>query len=64
MDYIETEKEIIWTGKLGKNKSKPGAVFVYISAPVCQAAGIPDEEIPVLLRINKETKEICMKPLE
>jgi hypothetical protein len=63
MAYIDNEKEVVWSGTLGRNKSKPGAIFVYIPAEVCQAANIPDKEIPVIIRIVKETFEICMTPL-
>jgi hypothetical protein len=63
MAYIENEKEVVWSGTLGRNKSKPGAIFIYIPAEVCKAASIPEEEIPIMIRIVKETLEICMKPL-
>jgi hypothetical protein len=63
MDFKEDDKEIVLPIMIRGNKSKPGAGFIYLGSDLFSKMEL-EIDTPMVLRFDKETREICIKPLQ
>lgn len=63
MDYNENQEEIIFTAAIKGNKARPGTGFIYIPADVRSKMELIKDDVPMIMRYDKRTGELCLKLL-